>query len=101
MGSVKFEIDEKALLEFIGQHDESIVRDATEQIHDRASSMSAGFKSGIRHDPKTRQRQGGTQAKYDSNVEKHKGTHVGIVHTGNYAAMKDNHQNNTLLKALG
>ena len=107
MGSVKFEIDEKALLEFVGEHDESIVRDATERIHDRASSMSAGFKSGIRHDPKTRQRQGGTPAKYDkkkTEPRRRTGPYavpVGIVHTGNYAATLDNHQNNTLLKALG
>ena len=84
-----------------------LIEDATTDIYDRASSMSAGFKSGIRHDPKTRERQGGTPAEYSmKNAEQRRkggpyAVPVGIVGTGNYASEKDNLQNNTLLKALG
>ena len=44
---------------------------------------------------------GGTQPSYGADVETHGGAPVGIVYTANYAAMRDNAQNNTLLKSIG
>lgn len=83
-----------------------VIEDATSDICDRANDMAAGYRTGIWHDPKTRERRGDTPAKYDKKAEPRRqsgpyAVPVGIVNPGNYAAMKDNHQNNTLLKALG
>jgi hypothetical protein len=44
---------------------------------------------------------GGTQPAYVGDVRMGRRGYVGIVHPGNYAAMKDNYENNTLLKAKG
>lgn len=105
---VKVDIDKDALRRAVYGMPGTLdaVEDAAEKICDRANRMCAGFKSGIRHDPKTRQRQGGTQAKYGVKADKMRRTGpcavpMGIVFNENYAALKDTHQNNTLLKAMG
>jgi methyl coenzyme M reductase alpha subunit len=69
-------------------------------IINAANSMSAGFRTGIFHDPKTGEKRGDTQPNYAGNVIKGKHGYVGIVYTANYAAQKDNHLHNTLLKAV-
>ena len=41
------------------------------------------------------------QAAYAGNVSMQRNGYMGIVYTANYAAVVDNHRNNTLLKAMG
>lgn len=66
-----------------------------------ANAMSAGFRSGIRIDPKTRERIGNTPARYGSKPAKEtEDGAVALVYTANYAAQKDNMLHNTLLKAV-
>ena len=106
---VDIDIDENALRRVVYGMPETmeVIEDATSDICDRANAMAAGFKSTVGHDPRTGERRGGTPAKYDTKkTEPRRRTGpsavpVGIVHTGNYAAAKDNTENNTLLKALG
>lgn len=74
---------------------------ATRRIHARASALGSMFRTGLYHRDHKSPAVGNTQAAYDGNVEMHNGMPVGIVHTGNYAAMRDNAENNTLLKSIG
>jgi len=69
------------------------------EIAAKANSLSSGFRTGRYHVDHKSPPVGGTAPVYLSNVRDMGKGPVGIVHTGNYAAMKDNHQNNTLLKA--
>ena len=62
--------------------------------------MSAGFRTGIYHDHETGETLGNTQPRYEGDVGPDKRFVVGIVYPKNYAAMKDNHKNNTLLKSI-
>ena len=66
---------------------------------DAANAMSAGFRTGIYHreDGTT---VGNTQPRYAGDTQKSRGCYIGLVHPDNYAAMKDNHERNTMLKAL-
>ena len=73
----------------------------TGRIRDAADSMSAGYRTGKYHRDHKSPAVGGTKPEYASDVKDFNGMPVGIVYTGNYAAMKDNHENNTLLKARG
>ena len=100
---MRVEIDEKALYRVLGDSSalEGMVRDATAKIGQRASNMSAGFRTGYYHKDHKSPAVGGTQARYEHDVETFKGLPVGIVHPANYAGMKDNTKNNTLLKAMG
>lgn len=77
------------------------VETATRRIHSRANALGSMFRTGLYHREHQSPAVGNTQAAYDGNVEAHNGTPVGIVHTGNYAAMCDNARNNTLLKSIG
>lgn len=77
------------------------VETATRRIHSRASVLGSMFRTGLYHRDHRSPAVGNTQAAYDGNVETHNGMPVGIVHTGNYAAMRDNAKNNTLLKSIG
>lgn len=66
-----------------------------------ANGMSAGFRSGIRIDPKTREKIGNTPARYGAKPAKEtEDGAVALVYTANYAAQKDNMLHNTLLKAV-
>ena len=68
---------------------------------DRCNELGAGFRTGYWHDPQTHEKKGGTQPHYvaDKATETESGC-VAIVHPKNYAAMKDNHEHNTMLKAM-
>ena len=77
------------------------LEDAVQQITANANSLSSGYRTGIWHDPKTHEKRGNTQPKYVGDVKTKRHGPVGIVHPANYAAMKDNHEHNTLLKSLG
>ena len=77
-----------------------IVRRAAELAEDRANDMSADFRTSKWHDHTTGETKGNTQPKYGSKTKFAAHYHHGIVYTENYAAMKDNKEHNTLLKAV-
>ncbi len=93
--------DDEALWEAVNAAAKPLVADAVEDVTARANSMSAGFRTGKYHVNHQSPHVGETQPRYEGNVERHGRTDVGLVYTGNYSAMKDNHLNNTLLKARG
>lgn len=74
---------------------------ATRRVHSRANSLGAFSRTGLFHRDHQSPAVGNTQAAYGGNVEMHHGMPVGLVWTGNYAAMVDNASNNTLLKSIG
>ena len=68
----------------------------------RANAMSAGFRTMRYTSSKTKQKVGGKQAVYKAlPARMFNGYPVALVTEGNYAAMKDNYDHNTLLKSLG
>lgn len=93
------DIDFKKLRKAIndGENTESILKGHVDAITDRANAMSSAFRTGIYH--VDGHRVGNTQPVYGGDIKKTRKGPVGIVHPKNYAAMKDNHLNNTLLKA--
>lgn len=95
--------DKRALGHVIGTAPETrdAITQATRRIEAGASSMSAGYTSSEYRDRKTGEKRGPTPAKYSSDVKQHSHAWVGIVYTANYAAQKDNMENNTLMKAVG
>ena len=105
---VDIDIDENALRRVVYGMPETMemIEDATSDVCDRANAMAAGYRTGIWHDPKTRERRGDTPAKYDKKAEPRRqsgpcAVPTGIVFNGNYAALKENNEHNTLLKAMG
>jgi len=66
-----------------------------------ANAMSAGYRTGLYHKDHQSPAIGNTQPVYDGDVRQMAHSVVGIVHTANYAAMRDNFESNTLLKAVG
>lgn len=101
MADVVVEIDEKKLYEAVQDAEDlpSVIGDITNRIIAQANAFSAGFRTGIYHDHQTGETLGDTQPDYGGNVKKVGKTIVGIVHPKNYAAIKDNYENNTLLKS--
>lgn len=101
MGSIQW--NEAALGRLIGKAPEvqCEVDAATRRIWSAANAMSSGYRTGLYHRDHKSPAVGNTQPAYDGDVEVRRNAVVGIVHTGNYAAMKDNFENNTLLKARG
>lgn len=97
MGSIKWK--DKELRKAIGEAAKPRIESKTDEIKASAAAMSAGYKTAKVHKPEGTV--GGTKPKYAGNVRMFKQLPVGLVYTGNYAAMKDNHENNTLLKAMG
>lgn len=73
----------------------------TSRITANANSLSSGFFTGLFYDRSAGRMVGNTQARYAGDTAKKGRSTVGLVHPANYSAMKDNHQNNTLLKSLG
>ena len=102
MGNFDVQIDEKKLWEAVNDADGTrrVIGDSISKITSAANSMSAGFRTGYFYDKKKKKRVGGTKPVFSGDVEKHGRSIVGIVHPKNYAAMKCNHQHNTLLKSL-
>lgn len=66
-----------------------------------ATSMSSGNVTGSYHRDHKSPHVGGTAPSYGSDTRVFRESAVGLAYTANYSAMKDNAQNNTLLKALG
>ena len=73
---------------------------AVSQVVGNANALSSGFRTGIFHDHATGRTLGNTQPEYGGDVQRKGRSVVGIVHPRNYAAMKDNYENNTMLKSL-
>ena len=101
MADVQFTIDRSKLRD-VANSDVTVrmVGEKTEQVASKANAMGAGYRTGFYHVGHKSPAVGGTQPVYKSDTQRRGKTIVGIVATGNYAAMKDNHLHNTLLKAL-
>lgn len=95
--------DEASLGKVIGRHPNVVaeVDAAMRRIHQTANAMGSGFRTGLYHRDHQSPAVGNTQAAYGGDVRVMGNSVVGIVHTGNYAAMRDNAENNTLLKSMG
>ena len=77
-----------------------LVQRRAEQIQQRVQGMSAGFTTGRFYDRQAKEMRGGTSPDYGIKpVKRFKNTPVALVYTGNYAAMKFEHEHNALLKA--
>ena len=78
-----------------------MIRSEADKRAAQATAMAGGFKTGKYHRDHKSPAVGGTHAKYSSKTGRPLGkVPVGMVHTGNYAAMKENMQHNTLAKVL-
>lgn len=100
---IHFTIDRDKLWRFVCKSDGTyqIIRNVADNVASAANAMSAGYKTGKYHREHKSPGVGGSQPVYESNTQRPKGVvPVGIVYTRNYAAMKENHEHNTLLKSL-
>ena len=72
-------------------------------ISEQANALGSSFKTAKYHPDHTSPGVGGTTPKYGYEKAKDANRYglVATVHPKNYAAMKDNMVNNTLLKAMG
>ena len=97
----ELEIDEKALEKLVKTSDETkaLISYHTTASVDAANAASASFRTAIFHRPNG-EVVGDTQPEYGGDVQDVRGCWVGLVHPKNYAAMKDNHERNTMLKSL-
>lgn len=97
------EIDESALKHAVNHADgvKGVLEAKTAEITGRANAMGAGFRTGRFYDRAERKLKGNTQPEYAGDVRRTGQGYVGLVHPKNYAAMKDTHLHNTLLKARG
>lgn len=79
------------------------VTEEASYISGKANALGAGFRTGLYHRDHQSPAVGNTAPEYA--YEKAKAStrygFVASVHPANYAAMKDNHMHNTLLKAKG
>lgn len=100
---LRIEIDDKALYNAIQQAENlpELLTETSSRITSKANAMSSGFRTEEYTDPKTKEKLGNQQPSYRSNVKMMKRTLVGLVYTGNYAAIRENLKNNTLAKAMG
>lgn len=103
MARVEVEIDPDALWRHMSRAPETFaeVDAATRRVLEQANALGSSFRTGLYHRDHRSPAVGDTQAAYAGGVETHHGMPVGIVHTANYAAMRDNAENNTLLKSIG
>ena len=101
--TVKVVIDEQALERAVkfAPGTATALRTNVKERKAFANALAAGYRTGIYHDFKTGEKKGDTPARYDGNVKKMGDGYLGIVYTANYAAQKENHEHNTLLKAKG
>ena len=101
--SVRVVIDEKSLQREVAnaKGTAEALRDDVKRRREYANSLAYGYRTGRYHDRKSGETKGNTQARYGSDVKKFRDGYLGIVYTANYAAQKENHEHNTLLKAKG
>ena len=99
--TVKVDINERNLQRAINYAPGtgSAISREVRKIANNANTLSSGFKTVVWYDAKEKKKKGGTPAKYKTGVKIGKKGYVGIVYTANYAAQKENHLHNTLLKA--
>lgn len=95
-------IDREALKRACAEAAAPLVQSMTESGIADANASSAGFRTGIYHRNHRSPGVGNTQPRYAGDVIRMDGYWpVGIVHPANYAAMRDNMENNTLVKVAG
>ena len=78
-----------------------VLKSESQKIAGKANSLSSGFRTQEVTRWETGERVGGTKPQYGYDAKKGRKGPVGIVYTNNYAARKDNLENQTLLKARG
>lgn len=102
MADFTFRIDDEKVRKAISDSApmETLMEGQVARITANANSIGSGFRTGIWHDHSTGEKKGNTQPRYGGDVKKFRGELVGIIHPENYAAMKDNHKHNTLLKSI-
>lgn len=99
---IKIVVDDAKVRKAINEAEgtESKLQIITQQVVGKANALGAGYRTGKYHRDHQSPAVGGTQPEYGGDVKRKGSTPVGIVHPENYAAMKDNHMHNTMLKAL-
>lgn len=100
--TITVKIDDEKLYEAVQNADglPDTLEEAVQSVISNANASSAGYRTGIFHDHMTGEKRGDTQPVYGGDVARKGRSMVGIVHPMNYAAHKDNYENNTMLKAL-
>lgn len=101
--TVKVDISQQSLERAVNfaEGTKAALQSRSSEISAKANSFGASFRTGKYHRDHKSPAVGGTQPHYESDVQMGRKGYVGIVHPANYAAMKDNYLNNTLLKAKG
>ena len=99
----RIEIDTQALEHAVNNADgmQGVLNAKVQEITARANAMGASFRTGRFYDREENKLKGNTQPEYAGDVQKRSRGYIGLVHPANYAAMKDTHLHNTLLKAGG
>ena len=97
----KIEIDEAALENLVKTSEETmaLIQQHVTASVDAANAASASFRTAIFHRPGG-ETVGDTQPHYAGSVKLVRRCWIGLIHPKNYAAMKDNHERNTMLKSL-
>ena len=103
MGDVDIKLDKAACMRAINASPglSGALESVTTRITATANALGAGYRTAKYHRDHQSPAVGGTQPKYGGDVRMGKKGPIGIVHPANYAAMKDNHLHNTMLKAKG
>ena len=102
MAEIEIYLDKKKLVKVINDSEElkASMEGHVSRITANANAMSAGYRTGRFYDRAEGKLKGNTQPEYKGDVQKRRGTLVGLIHPNNYAAMKDNYEHNTLLKSI-
>lgn len=103
MADIEFKVDEQKLWALVCRSDGTydLVRSAADGIAAKANALGAGYRTARYHRDHESPAVGGTKPEYGSNTGRPRGVvPVGLVYTANYAAQKDNHLHNTLLKSI-
>ena len=77
----------------------SALQKAVDSVTSNANIMSSGYRTARYYDRERHELKGDKQPLFAGNVRDMGKGPIGIVYTGNYAAMKHNHEYNTLLKS--
>lgn len=103
MASIKINWDMAKLGRFCAKAPETVdeIDKAVSRIAATATSMSSGNVTGSYHRDHKSPHVGGTAPFYGSDTQVLRNSAVGLAYTDNYAAKKDNLENNTLLRAMG
>lgn len=99
---VTVSLDGKKLYEAVQESDglPDAIQSVASRIASNANALGSSFRTGIFHDHETGETLGDTQPQYGYDVARKGRSIIGIVMPKNYAAMKDTHENNTLLKSI-